>query len=140
MPGLENLVGAIPGVVLLSNRVAVLLLGVMVGGLLSFGRVGAEAFLLATFEPIYAIYVATAGSLAFSFMLPRVDWDRTKFARIAGFSTFVFALVLGVISLLGGIPSVQAIFWYWLIILSTAFQIEFSSSASVGILIRVTLG
>ena len=59
--------GAIPGVVLLSNRVAVLLLGVMVGGLLSFGRVGAEAFLLATFEPIYAIYVATAGSLAFSF-------------------------------------------------------------------------
>ena len=106
----------------LSNRVAVLLLGVVVGGLLSFGRVGAEAFLLSTFEPIYAIYVATAGSLAFSFVLPRVDWDSTKFAKIAGYSTLGFAVLLGLMTLLGGAPSVQALFWYWLVIFSTAFH------------------
>ncbi|MBT6179857.1 MAG: hypothetical protein HOI23_21630 [Deltaproteobacteria bacterium] len=106
----------------LSNRLAILILGFLVGGLLNFGRIGAEAYLLATFEPIHAVYVATVGSMLFSFVLPRVDWEQSKFSKLALWVTLGFAaLVLALVVTSPG-HSTQALVWYLLIILSTAFH------------------
>ena len=107
---------------LLSNRLAILILGFLVGGLLNFGRIGAEAYLLATFEPIHAIYVATVGSMLFSFVLPRVDWEQSKFSKLALWVTLGFAAAVLFLVVASPNHSVQAIVWYLLIILSTAFH------------------
>ena len=77
-----------------SNRVAVLMMGFWVGALLAFGRISAESYLLANFEPIHAIYIATVSSVSFSILLPRMKVEEIKFSRFAGASTIVFAIVL----------------------------------------------
>lgn len=107
---------------ILSNRLAVLVLGFLVGGLLNFGRIGAEAYLLSTFDPIHAVYVATVGSIFFSFALPRIDWEQSKFATLAMWGTLGFAACLLLVVLVAPGHEAQALTWYFLIIVSTAFH------------------
>ena len=98
-------------------------MGVLVGAVLSFGRVASEAYLLSTWDPINAIYVATAASVAFTFALPRVNWERIKFARMAGVLTLAFALLLAILTPLEGeAAALQALLWYFVVIFSTAFH------------------
>jgi len=105
-----------------SNRVAVLMMGFWVGALLAFGRISAESYLLANFEPIHAIYIATVSSVSFSILLPRMKVEEIKFSRFAGASTIVFAVVLFVLFFVGDLVWVKALTWYFLIIFSTAFH------------------
>ena len=106
----------------LHNRYGVLILGALTGAALNFGRLMSEAFILSKYPPWVALVVAGVGSLLFSVMLQKYDWERRKFATTATIATLGFAGAIAALATGSGFADVQALMWYFLIIVSTALH------------------
>ena len=106
----------------LHNRYGVLILGALTGAALNFGRLMSEAFILSKYPPWVALVVAGVGSLLFSVLLQKYDWERRKFASTATVATLGFAGAIAALAAGSGFADAQALLWYFLIIVSTALH------------------
>ena len=106
----------------LHNRYGVLILGALTGAALNFGRLMSEAFILSKYPPWVALVVAGVGSLLFSVLLQKYDWERRKFANTATIATLGFAGTIAALAAGSGFADMQALLWYFLIIVSTALH------------------
>ena len=93
----------------LHNRYGVLILGALTGAALNFGRLMSEAFILSKYPPWVALVVAGVGSLLFSVMLQKYDWERRKFATTATIATLGFAGAIAALATGSGFADVQAL-------------------------------
>lgn len=76
---------------LLDNRFAVLVLGVLVGIATNISFVGAHAYLLSVTEPVYALYITIVEGILFSIFLRYFKLNKLKFSH---FTVIIFILMI----------------------------------------------
>jgi len=106
---------------MLNNRIAVIVLGVLVGASLTIARISSEAYLLSLVDPIYALVLATVGSIAYYSILFKLNWNKSKFS----IPSATLTLVMGVTFALGTLVPGGILFafgWSFLVALSLGFH------------------
>ena len=106
---------------LLDNRIAVIILGVLVGACLTIARISSEAYLLSLVDPIYALVIATIGSIVYYSMLFKFNWNRVTFAIPSATLTLAIGATFALGTLVpGGIWF--AVAWSFVVVLSVSLH------------------
>ncbi len=106
---------------LLDNRFAILIQGILVGAAIKISYIGSQSYLLSITEPIYAIYTGIAAGIVFSIFLKEFHLPKIKFATVSVVSTAIY-LVLFLLLTLGWLPAlIKALLWFFLAIFGVGF-------------------
>jgi len=97
-----------------NNKLAILLLGVLVGAAINIAYIGSQAFLLSVTQPIYALYVAVASGVLLSALLIKFRLDKFKFATFSVWATVAYLLLFLTLLLNFYSDFTKALVWFFL--------------------------
>lgn len=105
----------------LDNRLALLLLAVLLGAVANIGLIGGQAYLLSQTNPVYFTVVAVAAVIFFAVSLRFSHYIRTKFARSFAGITMLYAVALACLLLPVWTDLQRSIGWSFLAVLGVNY-------------------
>jgi len=99
---------------LLNNRLALLLFGILAGSAITLNLVGSQAFLLSVTQPIYTFYISVIVGTGLALLLAQFRLRKIKFASFAVLSIFLYILALLLLVFIFHSPFFKALAWFFL--------------------------
>jgi hypothetical protein len=106
---------------LIDNRLAIVILGILLSGEVNLSLISAQAFLLSNTQPLYTIYIALVANLVFSAFLNKFNLRKLKFAYFSGACILVYGLFTFFLTFHFFTQFVQALLWLLLATLGNRF-------------------
>jgi HEAT repeat protein len=116
---------------LIDNRLAMIILGVLLGCAVNISVISSQALLLSTAQPVYTLYLALACNLLFSAFLNKIHLTKIKFSHFSAMAMGVYLVLNFALSFHFASDFIRALLWFFLSTLGNRFFLWMTSELAL---------